>query len=105
LGVVTFLLAVNVLLLLTGNVMEPSSIVLIMAPILFPVAMTHVLPAGRVKAIRCVGHYQNEDIGFDHRRTAMAVDDAEVFARGNLYSANFAVAAGLGLWTLIKKCS
>jgi len=39
LGVVTFLLVVNVLLLLAGNVMEPSSIVLIMAPILFPVAM------------------------------------------------------------------
>ena len=38
-GVVTFLLVVNVLLLLAGNVMEPSSIVLIMAPILFPVAM------------------------------------------------------------------
>jgi C4-dicarboxylate transporter DctM subunit len=37
-GVVTFLLVVNVLLLLAGNVMEPSSIVLIMAPILFPVA-------------------------------------------------------------------
>jgi C4-dicarboxylate transporter DctM subunit len=39
-GVITFLLVVNVLLLLAGNVMEPSSIVLIMAPILFPVAMT-----------------------------------------------------------------
>ena len=39
LGVVTFLLVVNVLLLLAGNVMEPSSIVLIMAPILFPVAI------------------------------------------------------------------
>ena len=38
-GVVSFLLVVNVLLLLAGNVMEPSSIVLIMAPILFPVAM------------------------------------------------------------------
>ena len=38
-GIVTFLLVVNVLLLLAGNVMEPSSIVLIMAPILFPVAM------------------------------------------------------------------
>ncbi|MBC7573442.1 MAG: TRAP transporter large permease subunit [Herminiimonas sp.] len=37
-GIVTFLLVVNVLLLLAGNVMEPSSIVLIMAPILFPVA-------------------------------------------------------------------
>jgi C4-dicarboxylate transporter DctM subunit len=39
LGVVGFLLVVNILLLVAGNVMEPSSIVLIMAPILFPVAM------------------------------------------------------------------
>ena len=38
-GPVAFLLVVNILLLLAGNVMEPSSIVLIMAPILFPVAM------------------------------------------------------------------
>jgi C4-dicarboxylate transporter DctM subunit len=38
LGQVAFLLVVNVMLLLAGNVMEPSSIVLIMAPILFPVA-------------------------------------------------------------------
>ena len=36
-GPVAFLLVVN-LLLLAGNVMEPSSIILIMAPILFPVA-------------------------------------------------------------------
>lgn len=39
LGPISFLLVVNVLLLLAGNVMEPSSIVLIMAPILFPVAV------------------------------------------------------------------
>jgi C4-dicarboxylate transporter DctM subunit len=39
LGPVAFLLFVNVVLLLAGNVMEPSSIVLIMAPILFPVAL------------------------------------------------------------------
>jgi len=39
LGVIAFLLFVNVILLLAGNVMEPSSIVLIMAPILFPVAI------------------------------------------------------------------
>ena len=38
-GWIGFLLFVNILLLLAGNVMEPSSIVLIMAPILFPVAM------------------------------------------------------------------
>jgi C4-dicarboxylate transporter DctM subunit len=39
LGWVAFLLVVNVMLLLAGNVMEPSSITLIMAPILFPVAI------------------------------------------------------------------
>ena len=38
LGQIAFLLVVNVLLLVAGNFMEPSSIVLIMAPILFPVA-------------------------------------------------------------------
>ena len=39
LGWIGFLLVVNLLLLIAGNVMEPSSIILIMAPILFPVAM------------------------------------------------------------------
>jgi C4-dicarboxylate transporter DctM subunit len=37
-GWITFLLLVNILLLVAGNVMEPSSIVLITAPILFPIA-------------------------------------------------------------------
>src|SRR2546426_1235895 len=36
---IEFLLFVNLLLLLAGNVMEPSSIVLITAPILFPIAV------------------------------------------------------------------
>jgi C4-dicarboxylate transporter DctM subunit len=36
---VVFLLVVNLLLLMAGNVMEATSIVLIMAPILFPVAV------------------------------------------------------------------
>ena len=39
LGMIAFLLACNVILLLAGNFMEPSSIVLIFSPILFPVAM------------------------------------------------------------------
>lgn len=38
-GVIGFLLIANVLLLIAGNFMEPSSIVLILAPILFPIAM------------------------------------------------------------------
>jgi C4-dicarboxylate transporter, DctM subunit len=39
LGKIAFLLAVNVLLLMAGNFMEPSSIMLIFAPIVFPIAM------------------------------------------------------------------
>jgi C4-dicarboxylate transporter DctM subunit len=39
LGVVQFLLMVNLLLLVAGNFMEPSSIILIMAPIIYPAAM------------------------------------------------------------------
>ncbi|MDD2873404.1 MAG: TRAP transporter large permease subunit, partial [Azoarcus sp.] len=38
LGPIGFLIAVNILLLLAGNIMEPASIILILAPILFPVA-------------------------------------------------------------------
>jgi C4-dicarboxylate transporter DctM subunit len=39
LGLIGFLLLANVLLLLAGNFMEPSSIILIMAPILYPAAI------------------------------------------------------------------
>jgi C4-dicarboxylate transporter DctM subunit len=38
-GVIGFLIIANLLLLAAGNFMEPSSIVLILAPILFPIAM------------------------------------------------------------------
>lgn len=38
-GVIAFLIAINILLLLAGNFMEPSSIMLIFAPIIFPVGM------------------------------------------------------------------
>ncbi len=39
-GWIGFLLLVNILLLLAGNVMDPSSIILIMAPMLYPAAVT-----------------------------------------------------------------
>jgi C4-dicarboxylate transporter DctM subunit len=38
-GVVVFLFLVNIILLAAGNFMDPSAIVLIMAPILYPVAV------------------------------------------------------------------
>jgi C4-dicarboxylate transporter DctM subunit len=39
LGWVGFLLVVNIILLVAGNFMEPSSIILIMAPMFFPAAV------------------------------------------------------------------
>jgi C4-dicarboxylate transporter DctM subunit len=39
LGKITFLIFVNLLLLIAGNFMEPSSIIMILAPLIFPVAM------------------------------------------------------------------
>ncbi|MFT3757367.1 TRAP transporter large permease [Thauera sp.] len=38
-GMIGFLIAVNILLLVLGSFMEPSSVILITAPILFPIAM------------------------------------------------------------------
>jgi C4-dicarboxylate transporter DctM subunit len=58
----TFLLVVNVVLLLAGNVMEPSSILLIMAPILFPLAMSigvHPIHLGILMAV-------NMEVGMCH---------------------------------------
>jgi C4-dicarboxylate transporter DctM subunit len=40
LGSIGFLLAVNLILLIMGNFMEPSSIILITSPILFPIAVS-----------------------------------------------------------------
>ena len=37
-GVIVFLFLVNIILLVAGNFMDPSAIVLIMAPILYPMA-------------------------------------------------------------------
>ena len=85
-GWIGFLLVVNVLLLLAGNVMEPSSIILIMAPILFPVAVQArhrsdpfrhpddgqhggrpVPSAGRAQSLCRVRHRQDGHHRADHR--------------------------------------
>ncbi len=39
LSIIVFLMVINIMLLLAGNIMEPSSIMLILAPIIFPIAM------------------------------------------------------------------
>jgi C4-dicarboxylate transporter DctM subunit len=105
--VIAFLLFVNIVLLLAGNVMEPSSIVLIMAPILFPVAMKLIdpvhfgimmtvnmevgmPPAGGPEPLRRLGH-RKMDHGIDDRRVAVAADHARFPGDRHLL-------AGISLW-------
>ena len=112
LGVIAFLLFVNVVLLLAGNVMEPSSIVLIMAPILFPVAMKLGIDPIHFGIMMVV----NMEVGMCHppvglnlyvasgitkmgiteltdRRLAVAADDAGVPGRRHLLADADALAA------------
>jgi C4-dicarboxylate transporter DctM subunit len=61
-GVVAFLLVTNILLLAAGNFMDPSAIVLIMAPILFPMAAAlgvHPVHLGILMAV-------NMEVGLCH---------------------------------------
>ncbi len=106
LGVVAFLLFVNVVLLLAGNVMEPSSIVLIMAPILFPVAMKLGIdpihfgimmvvnmevgmchPPVGLEPLRGERHHEDGHHRAHRRRLAVAAHDAGVPRRGHLLAA------------------
>jgi tripartite ATP-independent transporter DctM subunit len=97
LGMITFLLACNIILLLAGNFMEPSSIVLIFAP--YPVSggdqaghrsgalrhhhggehgSRHVPPAGRPQPVCGVGHHQDGHYRADRRGLAVAAVDARL---------------------------
>ncbi|GAC1337051.1 MAG: TRAP transporter large permease subunit [Beijerinckiaceae bacterium] len=61
-SIVAFLLVINIVLLVAGNVMEPSSILLIMAPILFPIATNlgvHPVHLGVLMAV-------NMEVGLCH---------------------------------------
>jgi C4-dicarboxylate transporter DctM subunit len=61
-SVAAFLLVINIVLLVAGNVMEPSSILLIMAPILFPIATNlgvHPVHLGVLRAV-------NMEVGLCH---------------------------------------
>ena len=112
LSVILFLLAVNILLLLAGNVMEPSSITLIMAPILFPIAMKLGVdpihfgimmvvnmevgmchPAGGPQPLCRQRHHPHGHNRADHRRLALADDHAGLPGDRHLLADAVAVAA------------
>src|SRR5512133_2673428 len=62
LGQISFLLIANLLLLAAGNFMEPSSIILILAPILFPIA----IKLGIDQIQFCIIMTVNMEIGMCH---------------------------------------
>ena len=127
-GWIEFLLFVNLLLLVAGNVMEPSSIVLITAPILFPVAVRSgrqsgpprysddgehggraLSSAGRPQPLCRLRHRQDGYHRAHHRDVAMARDHAGVprprdLRAGNVTLASAAARNALTVWSAIPSC-
>jgi C4-dicarboxylate transporter DctM subunit len=86
-GQIEFLLFVNVLLLVAGNVMEPSSIVLITAPILFPVAVglgVHPVHLGILMTV-------NMEVGLCHPPVGLNLYVASGIARMGITELTIAV--------------
>jgi C4-dicarboxylate transporter DctM subunit len=86
-GQVEFLLFVNILLLVAGNVMEPSSIVLITAPILFPVAVglgVHPVHLGILMTV-------NMEVGLCHPPVGLNLYVASGIARMGITELTIAV--------------
>jgi C4-dicarboxylate transporter DctM subunit len=86
-GWIEFLLFVNVLLLVAGNVMEPTSIVLITAPILFPVAVglgIHPIHLGILMTV-------NMEIGMCHPPVGLNLYVASGIARMGITELTIAV--------------
>jgi C4-dicarboxylate transporter DctM subunit len=86
-GWVEFLLFVNILLLVAGNVMEPTSIVLITAPILFPVAVglgIHPIHLGILMTV-------NMEIGMCHPPVGLNLYVASGIARMGITELTIAV--------------
>ncbi len=109
---IEFLLIVNLLLLVAGNVMEPSSIVLITAPILFPIAVKlgiHPVHLGILMTVNMeiglchppvglqslcrVRHRQDGHHRTHRRRMAVAAHHARLPDHCDLRPGDFALAA------------
>ena len=89
---ITFLLLVNLLLLLAGNVMEPSSIVLIMAPILYPIAVKLGIDPIHFGIIIVV----NMEIGMCHPPVGLNLFVASGIAKMGMTELSIAVLPWLG---------
>jgi C4-dicarboxylate transporter DctM subunit len=89
---IEFLLFVNILLLVAGNVMEPTSIVLITAPILFPVAVRlgiHPVHLGILMTV-------NMEVGLCHPPVGLNLYVASGISRMGITELTIAVLPWLG---------
>jgi len=87
-----FLLVVNIILLLAGNVMDPSSILLIMAPILFPLATQlgiHPIHLGILMAV-------NMEVGLCHPPVGLNLYVGSGIAKMGISEMTIAVLPWLG---------
>jgi C4-dicarboxylate transporter DctM subunit len=91
-----FLLVVNVILLLAGNVMDPSSILLIMAPILFPLAMTLGINPTHLGVLMAV----NMEVGLCHPPVGLNLYVASGIAKMGISEITIAVLPWLGAMLL-----
>ena len=87
-----FLLVVNVILLLAGNVMDPSSILLIMAPILFPLATTLGINPTHFGVLMAV----NMEVGLCHPPVGLNLYVASGIAKMGITEITIAVLPWLG---------
>ncbi len=91
-GVIGFLLLVNVLLLIAGNFMEPSSIILIMAPMLFPAAKRLGIDPVHFGIVIDV----NMEVGLCHPPVGLNLYVASTIARLGITDLTMAVLPWLG---------
>jgi len=91
-GVIGFLLLVNMLLLIAGNFMEPSSIILIMAPMLFPAAKRLGIDPVHFGIVIDV----NMEVGLCHPPVGLNLYVASTIARLGITDLTMAVLPWLG---------
>ncbi len=91
-----FLLVVNVILLLAGNVMDPSSILLIMAPILFPLATSLGINPTHLGILMAV----NMEVGLCHPPVGLNLYVASGIAKMGISEITVAVLPWLGAMLL-----
>jgi C4-dicarboxylate transporter DctM subunit len=87
-----FLLVVNIILLIAGNVMEPSSILLIMAPILYPLATKLGVNPVHLGVLMIV----NSEVGLCHPPVGLNLYIASSIAKMGISEITVAVLPWLG---------